>query len=47
MTPKEEYAAVLVSGMFWEFFPHFHGNWESDAVMFIRFLIQRKRLQNS
>ena len=43
MTPKEEYKLLLDSGMFWEFFPKYSERWESDAGLFIKFLIKRKK----
>jgi len=45
MTPKEEYTDLLHSGMFWEFFPKYSGEWKTDALYFIRFLIKRRELK--
>ena len=42
---EEEYKTLLLSGMFWEFFPQFTGNWEKDKDEFIKFYLER--LENS
>ena len=34
---KLEYQILLQSGMFWEFFPSFSGNWEDDEKEFTEF----------
>ena len=31
---KKEYASLLGSGMFWEWFPSLTGNWEDDKEAF-------------
>lgn len=33
---KEDYEALKLSGMFWEFFPEFTGNWEQDKHEFVK-----------
>jgi hypothetical protein len=32
---KENYDRLLVSGMFWEFYPELTGNWEADKVVIL------------
>ena len=32
---KENYDKLLVSGMFWEFYPELTGNWEVDKVLIL------------
>lgn len=41
MTPKEEHAELLKSGMFYEFFPELSGHWEKDAIEFSKFIRNR------
>lgn len=39
---QEEYNELLKSGMFWEFFPEFTGNWSKDGETFTEFYNIRK-----
>ncbi len=41
MTVQQEYNLLLQSGMFWEFFPEFTGNWEKDQEEFTKFIKSR------
>lgn len=40
MTYKEEYKELLKSGMFWEFFPEYTGDWNKDGDSFMDFKLQ-------
>lgn len=44
MEIKEEYIKVLKSGMFYEFFPQFTGNWETDKDEFTKFYKNREAI---
>lgn len=37
----KEYKEVLASGMFWEWFPNYSGNWADDEELFTRFYYER------
>ena len=42
MRIKEEYDQLLTSGMFWEFFPEFTGEWSKDELAFTEFYNKRE-----
>lgn len=50
MTFKEEHHKLVLSGMFWEFFPELSGEWEKDKDSFTkeskRLRLLRKKLKN-
>ena len=43
---KKEYAGLLGSGMFWEWFPTLTGNWEEDKDQFIVLWYSKHKLYN-
>lgn len=39
---RNEYAQLLHSGMFWEFFPELTGEWERDRDAYLKFYVARE-----
>ena len=43
---KKEYEVLLGTGMFWEFFPDYLGEWEKDSDKFLKFYKNREKFNN-
>ena len=44
---KKEYEALLDTGMFWEFFPDYSGEWEKDNDKFLKFYKNREKFNKN
>lgn len=40
---KSEYEQMIQSGMFYEFFPEYSGNWDKDKSQFTQFYKKREK----
>jgi hypothetical protein len=43
---KEDYEKMVLSGMFWEFYPELTGQWEQDKDVWME-MVERREVKNN